>query len=211
MRLLILLAFFQSASAWAGAQWLPQLLREVETKYSKAPSLSMQFTQSSELTSTKQTKISSGTIEFKRPGKIRWETLKPDPSLLVSNGNKFWIYTPPFDESEHGQVIEGTSIESQSKLATALLSGAFSVAKDMKIRAESALVFSLTPKPGAAGTVKRALIQIDPNDRLIKKVTLEHRQGNRTEISLSQIELSKNIDDSRFTFTPPPHTDHIKQ
>ena len=146
----------------------------------------------------------------KRPDKLRWETLHPDMSLLVSDGHTFWFYTPPFDEGEHGQVIEKKSNEINSKLANALLSGRFSVAHDMKFRQESPSKFLLTPKPGTAGTVKRAEIEIDPELKLIQKVTLEHQGGNRSEITLSKIELGKKMGDDAFIFTAPPNTDKVE-
>lgn len=190
---------------------LPQILREVEAKYAEAATMQAEFNQVNEVAALKTQKKSSGVIMVKRPDKLRWETLRPDMNLLVSDGHKFWFYTPPFDEGEHGQVIEKRSGEINSKLANALLSGRFSVARDMKIHQDSATVFSLTPKPGSAGTVKRAQIEIHPIHRTIQKVTLEHKGGNRSEITLSKIELGKELGDEPFVFVAPPNTDKVTQ
>ncbi len=189
---------------------LPALLEEVEAKYSKASTLEAKFDQITHSAAMGTTKTSSGIIMVKRPNKVRWETLKPDKSLLVSDGRKFWFYTPPFDESEKGQVIEKRSSDVQSKLAQALLSGSFSTARDMKVREERPAIFSLTPKPGSAGTVMKALIEIDTASRTIKRVELEHQDGNRAEISLSEIVLGKDADDRYFVFDAPPGTDVIR-
>lgn len=190
---------------------LPQILQDVESKYTQAATLQAEFNQVNEIAALKTKKQSSGVIMVKRPDKLRWETLKPDMNLLVSDGRRFWFYTPPFDEGEHGQVIEKRTNEINSKLANALLSGRFSVANEMKIKQESPSKFLLTPKPGTAGTVSRAEIEIDPDQKLIKKVTLEHKGGNRSEITLSKIELGKPIGDEAFVFTPPPNTDKVEQ
>lgn len=198
-------------SSTASASALPSLLKEVEAKYAKAVTLSANFSQVNFEAALGKKKTSTGTILVKRPSKIRWETLKPDPNLLVSDGTHFWFYTPPFDEGERGQIIERSSSEVQSKLAHALLAGSFSVARDMKMIPKPNSTFVLIPKPGSAGTVTQAEIQINPKDQLIQKVCLDHQGGNRAEISLTQIELGKPLKDELFVFKAPPNTDSIDE
>ncbi len=190
---------------------LPSLLAEIQAKYAKAGTLEAQFTQVNTIAALKQKKTSSGRILAKRPNKVRWETLKPDPNLLVSDGKKFWFYTPPFDEDEHGQVIERKASDIQSKLANALLAGSFSTVKGMKIQQESETRFMLIPKPGTAGSVMKAEVDVNPAQKTIEKVTLEHQGGNRSEITLSQIELGKPLENKLFEFTAPSHTDRVDE
>ena len=199
---------FVSISAFAK---LPKILQEVENKYSKAATLSADFTQVNETAAFKHKKQSSGHLLAKRPNKIRWETLQPDPSLLVSDGKRFWHYTPPFEEGDRGQVIERKSYEVQSKLANALLSGSFSMAREMKVQQLGPSQFILLPKRGTAGTIARAEVQINPKQKVIEKVILEHHGGNRSEITLSNIELGHVFADDVFYFVPPPNTDPVKE
>ena len=190
---------------------LPALLKEVEAKYAKAATLSAEFSQVTEDAILSKKKNSTGKILIKRPAKVRWETLSPDKNLLVSDGKKYWYYTPPFEEGERGQVIEKNSSSVQSKLANSLLSGAFSVNRDMTIQQKGASTFLLTPKPGTAGTVIQAIVEIDSQSKLIQKVTLNHKGGNRAEITLSQIQLGEVLGDEVFTFKAPPNTDQVDE
>lgn len=199
-----------SISSWIEAappKRLPQLLQEVEKKYTKAATLKADFSQSNNNPSFSQKKISSGKIFIKRPSKIRWETEKPDPSLLLGNGKKYWYYTPPFDAEESGQVIEKPASEVQSKLANALLSGEFSVAQSMSIQQKTPSVFTLVPQSGTAGTVSKATIEINLKTKVIQKVILDHNGGNHSEISLSHIILGDPLDDDLFIFHAPPNTE----
>ena len=200
-----------TAKTAKSASPLPPLLQEVEKKYTQAATLRASFTQINEVASLKTTKTTSGVIMVKRPDKLRWETQHPDTNLLVSDGQKFWFYTPPFDEGEHGQVIERRTNEINSKLANALLSGRFSVARDMKIRQDGPSHFVLTPKAGTSGTVKQAEIEINLEMKLIFKVVLAHQGGNRSEITLDNIEIGKAIGDELFVFVAPPNTDKVSQ
>lgn len=188
---------------------LPALLKEVETKYSNAKTIQAQFVQINLNAATGQKKTSSGTLHVKRPGKVRWQTLDPDPNILVSNGKTFWFYTPPFEEGEAGQVVIKKSAQVQSRLAHVLLSGNFSENKDMKVKKISPFSFDLFPKKGTAGTIARARIEIKPEGKLIEKVVLFHKDGNQSEISLKKIELGTSLGDELFIFEAPPNTEKI--
>ena len=204
------LSWVSLGQAWAGTS-LPPLLHEVEAKYKAAATLSADFQQINDNKLLSKKKKTSGKIFVKRPSKIRWETSAPDASLLVNDGKKIWFYTPPFEEGERGQVVLKDVSQVQSQLASALLSGAFSVAKNMTIRQESPSLFLLTPKAGTAGTVSQATLQIDSERKLITQVILLHKGGNRTEISLTQIDLGPTLKEDLFQFKTPPHTDLIQE
>lgn len=206
---IVLLVAGIACSSFVEAAPLPKLLRSVETKYARASTLSASFTQTTENPELGQKKVSSGKIYVKRPSEFRWETEKPDANLLVSNGKKVWYYTPPFEAGENGQFVERNYSEVQTRLLNALLSGSFSVTRDMKIRPSGKENFILTPKKGTAGSVTQATIHVDPTTQLIQKVVLAHRGGNKTEIQLTQIQLGEKLKDDLFSFTPPPHTDRI--
>ncbi len=189
---------------------LPEILEEVEAKYAAAKTLKADFSQKNESAALQQTKMSSGKLIVKRPNRVRWETTEPDKNLLVSDGSTYWYYTPPYFEDERGQVIVSKSSKMQAPLANALLSGSFSMARDMKIERITPFSFSLVPKKGSAGTIKRAQIHIRPTEKVIEKVVLEHIGGNRSEVTLSSIQLGESIEDSDFVFKVPPNTDRTE-
>lgn len=188
---------------------LPEALAEIERTYQLKKTITASFKQISKSASTGIEKNSTGFIKIKQPNMIRWEIVEPDKSLLVSDGKKFWFYTPPFEAGENGQVIVKKTATTQSRLAHLLIAGSFSsslVSKEVELKASDSNQFQLIPKKGAAGTVKSALIEIDPVRKRIVRVVLDHQDGNRAEISLNQIELGKNLPDSDFRFIPPPGT-----
>jgi outer membrane lipoprotein carrier protein len=41
----------------------------------------------------------SGTFQFQRPGKFRWEYLKPYPQTLVGDGQYLWIWDPDLKQA----------------------------------------------------------------------------------------------------------------
>src|SRR5947207_1859057 len=79
---------------------LPLALRNVQAEYKKSAGIEAQFEKFTEIKATKQKKNTQGKIWIKRPDKLRWETLNPDPNILISDGKTFWFYTPPFDKGD---------------------------------------------------------------------------------------------------------------
>lgn len=202
-----------ASSTKAQVASLPVLLKEVEAKYFKASTLTADFSESDQSTTTKQTKKSSGKIQFKRPGKLHWETTKPDHNILISDGKKFWFYTPPFDEGESGQYWEKDASKVQTKFAQGLLAGTFSYnvsSGNMTVTQTSGTDFIVIPKKGTGGTVRQAILKVNPQQKLITGVELLHKGGNTTQITLSNIQLGQPLDDSLFRFTPPPNTEKMK-
>lgn len=155
-----------------------------------------------------------------RPKQMRWETLKPEKNLLVSDGKTFWFFTPGLDEEDEGQVIVRKSSEVQSKVMNALLSGELSVFKSVvelkpekqgQSQNKSEKTFILTPKPGTAGTVLKAEVTVNADKKLIERLRLVNKGGNTSEIILNNIELGKEIDPRYFKFEIPPGVDVVKE
>lgn len=186
---------------------LPRLLVEVESKYKGASTLTANFNQTVKVTALKRVKTSSGLLKVHRPDKVRWETVKPDQDLLIADGKTVWMYTPPFDENDNGQLIVRKGSLFSSKLASVLLSGSFSLAKDMTVVQMSPYRFSLVPRRKGKGGVEKAYVEISKKEKLIQKVILHFVTGNITEIDLSNIHLGKTISPKEFTFEPPAGTE----
>jgi outer membrane lipoprotein carrier protein len=203
--ILILLAATTVAQA---ASKIPAPLKAVEDNYAKAGTIYAQIQQSTYSSMTKTTKESSGDIVIQRPNKIRWQTLKPDPSFLVSDGKRAWLYTPPppEDVSEPGQYSEVPASQIRSKLASALLSGQFSESTDLSIQAVSNHEFVLKPKTGTAGNVLEARIEIDSKSKTITRVQLKYSDGNTADMHLSGIKLGEKYSPDTFVFKAPPNT-----
>ena len=189
---------------------LPEELVRVEKKYASARTLRALFTQvNRSAIAPAGSRESSGKIYLERPHLVRWETLLPDPSLLVGKATQFLFYTPPFDEDERGQLVTKKASQVQSRLASALLAGDFSFIEQMQITQEAPHRFRLTPRKGLAGTVREATLEIEPASQLITRVRLQHHGGNSSDISLREIELGVSLSPSLFEMTVPPNTDRI--
>ena len=201
--------FLFSFSSPAFAQKLPSQLSKVQAEYKKAGGVEAEFDQTIDVKATRQSKKTKGKIWIKRPNKLRWETINPDPNILVSDGKTFWFYTPPFEQGERGQVIIKKTAQVQTKFLNALLSGSFDFGKQTAIQEKSDDTFILRPKSGTAGDVQTAEIVVNEQSHKIQEVVLTHTSGNRTDIKLQEIKLQSDLSDKLFQFSPDKNTDRI--
>lgn len=182
----------------------------LKKKYASAATLKAEFTQIQKNKMMGSEKKSEGILEIKRPDKFRWDTLTPDPTLLLSNGKKIIYYTPPFHEGEKGQVIYKKSADVQSKLAVDLLSGSSNLKKDFKPKKVADRHYELIPIKKNLGDINKIELYIDPKADLVYKLKLQHTTENETEIELKNVQLGEKLENSRFEFNAPPNTEVIQ-
>ncbi len=186
------------------------LFEFLKKKYGSTTTLKANFVQIQKNKMMGSEKKSEGVLEIKRPDKFRWDTLKPDPTLLLSNGKKIIYYTPPFHEGEKGQVIFKKSADVQSKLAIDLLSGSANLKQDFKPKKIADRHYELIPINKNLGDINKIELYIDPKANLVYKVVLQHTTENETEIELQNVQLAEKIEENRFEFQVPPNTEEIK-
>lgn len=188
-------------AASVGASGLTAELKKIEKKYRSEKTISAEFEQTQESALTHSKKTSYGKIWIKKPNQIRWETQRPDPNLLVSDGKTYWFYTPPFDPQDpqdQGEVLVRKASQVQSRLAYALLAGDLSSAPLESIKNEGQHRYVLVPKKGTAGTVEYAVLEVSPVG-IIQRVILHHRDGNQADISLAHVRFGEPLKKELFT------------
>ena len=148
---------------------------------------------------------SSGTVAISRPGKLRWEIVKPYPQLVVGDGEKIWIHDPELQQvtvRKAGQAI-GSS-------PAALLSGNNDLEKNFTLKeagdAEGMAWVDAVPKAGDSG-FEKVRLGFSGND--LKAMELQDSFGQTTQIRFSKIERNPVLPAGTFKFTPPAGADVV--
>lgn len=148
---------------------------------------------------------SSGTVAIARPGKLRWEILKPYPQLVVGDGEKVWIHDPDLQQvtvRKVGQAIGGSP--------AALLSGSNELEKNFTLKeageAEGMAWVEATPKAGDSG-FEAVRLGFAGND--LKAMELQDSFGQTTLIRFTRIERNPALPAGTFKFTPPAGADVV--
>ncbi|MDH3877689.1 MAG: outer membrane lipoprotein carrier protein LolA, partial [Desulfobacterales bacterium] len=78
-----------------------QILGHVENKYTNSK-FAADFIQKSTIKAMNITDMATGKVYIKYPGMMRWEYEKPDRQIIITDGDKLWVYRP-----EDNQVMTG--------------------------------------------------------------------------------------------------------
>src|SRR3990172_12286774 len=105
------------AASPVAAQTLEDVVRDVESAYSRMTDLRADFTQTAFNKSLNQTIPAEGAVYLKRGGKLRWEYREPTPQEIVSDGKKLWVYTPALNQVNVGDAPEALAGPAGSFLA----------------------------------------------------------------------------------------------
>ncbi len=194
------------------------ILNKVQKKYKAIKTLSAGFTQESlqpgiEQPGMAQAGHASGTVYFKKPGKMRWVYTEPEGEQVLSDGEKLWIFQPDL-----AQVIETQVGDGASKVAMEFLIGTIGsegLKKDffppeLLKGKNNAYVILLKPRV-AQGNLKELYITVDKKELLITQTTVKDAFGVETRVKLTKLKINPKLKDSFFKFKPKKGVTVIKQ
>ncbi|RUO79325.1 outer membrane lipoprotein chaperone LolA [Pseudidiomarina taiwanensis] len=160
--------------------------------------LSAQFQQVVVDRNGEQVQQLEGSLHAARPAKLYWETLAPDESVLVADGETIWYYNP---------FVEQVSIYSQQE---SLQQSPFLLLFDPT--SPQWQNYSVEQDEGRywiigqdAAVGQRIAVQFNSQQQL-SAVVVDDGQGQVSTISLTDIDSNITHADGFFQFTPPAGT-----
>ena len=154
---------------------------------------------------------SSGVMIFSRPGKFRWQIEKPYSQLLVSDGEKVWIYDPDLRQvtvKKVGNALGGTP----AALLAGESGGKSTLEKSFTLREagerEGLEWVEAVPKSQESGFEKLRL-GFAGND--LKAMELFDNFGQTTSLYFSNLERNPVVAASLLSFKPPAGVDVISE
>jgi len=163
-----------------------------------------EFTQTVRDKNGRTLQSSSGTMQFVRPGKFRWEYRKPYEQLIVGDGEKFWLY-----DADLQQVTVRKLDAALGSSPAALLSGNNEIERDFTLEdagAKDGLQW-LNAKPKNSETNFSAIrMGFNAQSELVA-MELNDAFGNITVLRFSRLQRNPQLAPSLFKFTPPPGAD----
>jgi len=184
---------------------LPTVLDRMQKRYDQAKDFHARFSQNYSRAVMGRATVSTGTITFKKPGRMRWDYDKPEPRMFLSNGQVLWLYEPT-----EKQAFKQDLKTSQLPAALAFLMGKgkltdefqVSFAKDAKQGRPGDYRLSLSPKQPQS-TYKSILFIIDPKEFLVRESVLVDSQGNSNHFTFDDLKVNDKVADAVFKWTPP--------
>jgi outer membrane lipoprotein carrier protein len=197
-----------AGGAWAGG------MESLEAFVKNAKSGRAEFTQTvtapAKEGQTSRAKVSSGTFEFQRPGKFKFDYKKPFVQSIVADGETLWLY-----DADLNQVTQRKQSQALGSTPAALIASA------ADLRALQA-DFTLEGAPERDGLqwVKASPknkegqlqnVQIGFHGEALASLEILDSFGQRSVLKFSKVEVNPALPASTFQFKAPAGADVIRQ
>ncbi len=163
------------------------------------------FTQVVTSVGSQKKKTTQGTFEFLRPLKFRFDYAPPLEQLLLSDGQKIWLYDKGLQ-----QVTQRPLQAALSGTPAAILVGG-ELERDFQLKEQSNPdpdVQSLEALPKTSeGQIKSLRISFKGGQ--LFGLEIIDAFGTRSQLHFSQVEINPPLPAARFVFTPPPGVDVV--
>ena len=196
--LLMFPVMFSAVATAATIEELKSLLRETSTARSR-------FAQMVLDKNLKKLQESTGTMQFARPGKFRWEYEKPYQQTIVGDGTRVWIY----DKDLNQVTVRKIDVALGSSPA-ALLAGSNDIDKTYALTAtgnQDGLDWIEAVPRTRDNTFEKVRLGFSKSG--LEAMELRDQFGHVTVIKFSAIERNAKIAPETFKFTPPKGADVI--
>ena len=153
----------------------------------------------------KELQKATGTMQFVRPGRFRWQYDKPYEQLIVGDGAKLWIY-----DKDLNQVTVRKMDKALGGSPAALLAGSNEIEKvyDLtNLGAQEGLDWLEAVPKSKENTFERIRLGFGPSG--LEAMELRDQFGQTTVIKFAGVERNPKIAPDVFRFTPPKGADVI--
>jgi outer membrane lipoprotein carrier protein len=189
-----------------------QVVDRVQARYEAVRDLSARFEQTTHSVAFGSSSLASGTpasghVVFAKPGKMRWTYEKPEPSLVVSDGESVWLYDGSSNDAQRLPVQEGYL----TGAALQFLLGGGNLRKEFDVRARGcgSEQVELEFVPTVPASFERLGLTVAAASGEVVATTIVDLLGNKTRLVFADIEVNQAPPEETFRFDPPPGVEVI--
>lgn len=152
--------------------------------------------------------VTTGTLHWQRPHRLRWEVDEPYPQLILADGESLWVYDPDLEQvsvQPLAESLEGTPASFLAGAAEAL-SRAFDV-HAVTSEEQPDVRYLLTPRDEAS-VFRDLTLAFAPNGVLTLLDMADHL-GARTRTTFTDATKNPSLEAALFHFKAPDGVDVI--
>ena len=211
MTRLLLLGLLVIAPAAPGQARPParETAQAVQQKYDHVKDFTADFSHTYEGGVLKKKVTERGTVQIKKPGKMRWEYTAPDKKTFVSDGHKIYSYIPADKQVMVGPVPS----DDEATTAVLFLAGKGNLTRDFNVSyaegaADGQVALRLDPKQKQRD-YDWLVLGVDAKTLQIRSLTAADQQGGRSMFQFSNYRENTSPSDNVFAFKIPRGADVI--
>lgn len=145
-----------------------------------------------------------GHVRLARPNRARWETVRPYPQLIVSDGDSVWLYDPDLLQA----IKRPIDTSPAQSFALILLGSPEQLSAAFEVQQPDTAAFTLLPKEDSPYLHSVELIFAAGK---LKNFTVIDNAGHTTALALHRLRINPRIAADTFRFTPPAGVDVIDE
>jgi outer membrane lipoprotein carrier protein len=188
------------SAAWAdAADSLRSFSRE-------AKSGRAQFTQTVTSPDGAKTKTSSGSFEFMRPNRFRFDYAKPYPQQIVADGQKVWLYDPDLNQASSRRIDQALGATPAALLAGGAIESDFELAAEPAAQGLDWVRATPKAKDGAFQSLK-----VGFRSGVLAAVEVLDSFGQRSLLQFNELQTNVSMPADRFKFVPPAGAEVLQQ
>ncbi|PIP89866.1 MAG: hypothetical protein COW01_06365 [Bdellovibrionales bacterium CG12_big_fil_rev_8_21_14_0_65_38_15] len=173
-----------------------------------------QFTQEEKSLVSGKIKKSEGQIEYRQPGRIRFEIMKPHQIIFVGNPKRTWYYTaPPFD-GEPGEVtISNGAQHPILKFFDVLSKGLVKNESYDVTKKDGIVTLTFTKAAKEEFGLKSAVLTMGQDYTFLglNKISVTLSDGKTIELFLTELKPNVALPETVFRFEIPANTRQNRQ
>jgi outer membrane lipoprotein carrier protein len=193
----------------ASARQADETARAVQQKYDRVTDFTADFTHVYEGGVLKKKASESGTVQIKKPGKMRWDYTAPDKKEFVSDAHKIYSYIP----ADKQVIVSTMPQDDQATTAVLFLTGKGSLTRDFNVSyadspSNDKIALRLDPRRKQRDYDWLILV-VDKTTLQIRGLTAADQQGGRSTFTFTNYRENTGVADKVFEFKIPRGTDVI--
>lgn len=192
-----------------GAPAVNDVVKHVQARFDDTKDFTASVDQELVMASAGKTLHATGTVAFKRPGKMRWNLSNGTTQVIIADGSTLWFYQP--DEQQVLKAPFRAAFRSSTPIS--FLTGVGRLAEDFDValdgESDGRMVLALRPRTGEA-ELGRLHLTVDAKTYDILGAEIVDPVGNITRLRFADLRRNIGLDDAQFRFEVPAGVDVIE-
>ena len=185
--------------------------RALQQKYDRVKDFTADFTHTYEGGVLKKKTTESGTVQIKKPGRMRWDYTAPDKKLFISDGHEVYSYIP----ADKQVIVSGMPAGDDATPAVLFLAGKGDLTRDFTVTyastGETADTWALRLDPRRKQRDYDWLVLVvDRKTLQIRALTAGDDQGGQSSFVFTNYRENAGVGDKAFEFKIPRGVDVIR-
>jgi outer membrane lipoprotein carrier protein len=198
------------AKAIPQAQTAEQVAAALQAKSDRIRDFTADFVQQYESGVLKRKMTERGTVQIKKPGKMRWDYAEPQKKVFVSDGSQIYLHVP----ADNQVTVSPVPKQDEATMAVLFLVGKGNLTRDFKV----SFAQGAAPAGGHALRLDPRLperdydwLEIVVDDTLrIQSLKAADRQGGQSTFHFTNFKENVGLSDKTFAFSIPRGADVIR-